>query len=120
MPLMRISNGGTDIDFQSLAGSTIPEDLNFVQHVSKNGTLWSARIFEIGQWFPVLWRTESDAANLNLWTRERRTCTFAPDQAGAPGTTHQVKILNRILPMQRISDDGPTYEGQLNLREVSP
>lgn len=119
MPLMRISNGGTDIDFQALAGSTIPEDNRAVNHVSKSGVLWTARIFETGQWFPILTLKEANAANINLWSREKRTCTFVPDQDGAPGTTHSVVMLNIALPMQRISDDGPSYEGQLNLRKTT-
>lgn len=119
MPLMRISNGATDIDFQSLQGSIIPEDNRAVTHISKSGVLWTARIFETGQWFPVLRLTEANAANINLWSREKRTCTFVPDQDGAPGTTFSVVMLNTALPMQRISDDGPTYDGQLNLRETT-
>jgi hypothetical protein len=118
MPLMRLTYSGTDIDFQSLHGSIIPNDLNSVSHISKDGTLWTATRFEVMQWEPIARLVGSDAANINTWTQERYTCTFTPDRA-SPATTYQVKILNRALPMQRVSDDGPTYQGQLLVRRTS-
>lgn len=119
MPLMRLTYSGTDIDFQSLHGSIIPDDLDTAIHTSKDGTLWIATRSEIPQWEPVLRLVGGDATNINAWTSNRYTCTFTPDRA-SPATTHQVKILNRSLPMQRISDEGPTYDGQLLVRKTGP
>lgn len=119
MPQMRLTYSGTDIYFQSLQGSLVPEHLGSVVHTSKDGTLWMATRFDVLQWEPILRLTESNAANVNMWTRARYTCTFYPDYGDAPGTSYSVKILNRSVPMQRISDDGPTYEGQLLLRRIT-
>jgi hypothetical protein len=98
----------------------IPDDIKAAILISKNGTLWVAKEYEIGQWEPILRLVDTDADNVNTWTKERYTCTFYPDYAGAPGTSYSVKILNEKLPMQRQSDDGPTYEGQLIIRETGP
>jgi hypothetical protein len=119
MPLMRLTYSGTDIDFYSDIGSTISDHLDFVAHTSKNGTLWTMKRAEVPQWEPKLRLDETDADNINDWTKERYTCTFCPDQEGAPGTTHQVKILNTKLPMQRVADGGPVYDGQLILRKTT-
>lgn len=119
MPQMRISYSGTNIDFQSLQGSIIPNLLDSVMHTSKDGTLWIATRAEVPEWEPILRLTGSDATNVNTWTQERYTCAFYPNYGDAPGTSHSVKILNRSLPMQRISDSGPTYQGQLLLRKIT-
>lgn len=120
MPVMRLTYMGTDIDFQTEHGSTIPDDIKTTILTSKNGTLWIAQEYELGKWEPVLKTDKTDADNLNEWCKNRRACTLAPDQEGDPGTTYTVQMLNLQLPMQRTYDAGPIYEGQLILRETGP
>ena len=117
---MRLSYDGTDIDFQSGEETKIPYDLKVSILISKNGTLWIAKEYEVGKWEPVVQCGLADADNFNLWTQERYTCTFVPDQDDDPGTTYQVKLLNTERPMQRSFDGGPVYDGQLIIRVTGP
>lgn len=121
MPQQRLTYSGTDIDWQTLHGSKELGELSQSILISKNGTLWINQVYALDRWQPlVVLQDATEAGNINSWVANRRTCTFYPDYSGAPGVSHSVKLLNEEYPMQLVSEDGPTYEGSLDIRVLGP
>jgi hypothetical protein len=118
---MRISYGGTNIDFSPGFGYDVPDDLGIIRFRTPNGTLYSYKFFYKYRWeVPVSWFNSSDTTNINSWWSNNYDVTFYPDRINSPGTSFTCKIVNGTRPISRFN--GPYwetyYEGTLILEQT--
>jgi len=108
MDTMRLTYGGTSVNFSPGPGYSEPDVMDVVHKRSKNGTLHSYKHFNKGRWeCPVSWFDATDTANINSWWANIYDLTFIPDLIGAPGTSYTVRIVNSNKPLLQFS--GPNW-----------
>lgn len=106
---MRISYGGTNVDFSPNLGFSKPDVLDIIHKRTKNGTLKTYKHFYKYRWeISVSWWQSTNTNLINLWWSSAYDCTFVPDLINASGTSYTVRIVNSNRPLLEFS--GPNWE----------
>lgn len=113
----RISQSGDNIDFALLRENVQADDLDHIIHKDKSGGTTIYKRTGQTEWpNVVVICTEAEATTkIRSWISGRLQVVYTPDLVGAPGTTHNTRIINRSFPMEYWGDG--KWRGVLHLRK---
>ena len=112
----RISFSGTNIDFPLSRNTHQLDDFDDIIHKDKSGgTVIYKRAGQI-EWDVdvICTKTEADT-NIRSWISGREQVVYTEDFVGAPGTTHNTRIINAGFPMVPWGEG--KWRGTLRLRK---
>jgi hypothetical protein len=112
----RMTVGGTSITFTRTAQFAQPDDYDHIIHKDKaGGTIIYTRSSQL-EWDVDVICTKAEAdTTIRGWITNRSQVVFIPDFTGAPGTTHNTRIMNRTFPLRPWSQS--QWRGTLRLRK---
>ena len=112
----RISVSGDNIDIPLLKESVERDDYDHIIHKTKDGgTAIYVRATQ-KEWNLDVICTEAEATTkIASWISARSQVVFTPDLVGAPGTTHNTRIINPVFPMSHWG--AGKWRGTLRLRK---
>lgn len=117
---MRLTDGGTTIDFSPILGYVAP----YARREAVNVTLSGKRFTHTWNQkerhdIPIVNVSAANKATYYIWWNAKTELTYTPDLDGAPGTTITVKMLSSDFPLQLFNlASFDTYAGTLVLVEV--
>ena len=121
MGVMKLVEGGTEIEFDPSEGYRKPEDTAITRLESISGKGYSYRIYSKKRWvIPLEFIDKADAAQINDWWREVTELTFYPDLVFDASTSYTVRIRNAESTIEswRVVywEDG--INGVIEIREI--
>lgn len=111
----RLAFSGQTIDFPLSRDTRQLDDFDDIIHKDKSGgTIIYKGVGQI-EWEVDVICTEAKSENIRSWISGRELVIYTEDFVGAPGTTHNTRILNASFPMAYWGD--AQWRGTLRLRK---
>lgn len=112
----RITANAINIDFPLLRESVEEDDFDHIIHTTKDGSVVQYTRNTQKTWPLDIICTEAEAdTTIRDWIENRRQVVFVPDLIGAPGTTHNTRIMNTTFPFAYWGNG--KWRGTLQLRK---
>lgn len=112
----RLSVSGDNIDIALLRDSIQTDDYDHIIHKDKSaGTIIYIRAEQTEWDVDVICTTAEADTKIRSWISARSQVVFTPDLVGAPGTTHNTRIINPTFPMEPLGEG--KWSGILRLRK---
>jgi len=109
------------LTFDPDMGYSFPDILEAKHHRTKSGKLFSFKFYHKRKWsVPISWFDSTDATSIYTWWTALTQLEFYPDLVNAPATKYNVRLVNRIRPLNKFI--GPNFEtkfqGKLEIEEI--